>query len=83
METTTKKFFKTTITIEIISDRKYNSVDLEQINYDITEGDCSGVVNVQNYQELTPEETAKALIAQGSDPEFLGLNTDGEFIDED
>lgn len=78
-----KKFFKTTITIEILSEKKYNSTDLEKIAYDITDGDCSGVVNVTGYDELTPEQAAKALLAQGSDPEFFGLSVDGKSIDLD
>ena len=72
-----KKFFKTTITIEILSEKKYNSTDLSKIAYDITDGDCSGKVEVSSYQELTPQEAAKALLAQGSDPEFFGLDDDG------
>lgn len=78
-----KKFFKTTITIEILSEKKYNSTDLEKIAYDITDGDCSGVVNVTEYKELTPVEAAKALLAQGSDPEFFGLDEEGISLDEE
>jgi len=78
-----KKFFKTTIQIEILSEVKYNSTDLEQIKYDITEGHCSGVVDVKGYEELTPAQAAKALRAQGSDPEFFNLNDEGEVVEED
>lgn len=77
-----KKFFKTTITIEILSEKKYNSTDLETIAYDITDGDCSGKIEVTKYEELTPQETAKELLAQGSDPEFFGLNIEGEDVEE-
>lgn len=77
------KFFKTIITIEILSERKYNSTDLTRINYDITDGDCSGKVEISSYQELTPKEAAKELLAQGSDPEFFNLDKDGNSLDDD
>jgi hypothetical protein len=67
------KFYKTVISIEILSDELYpDCVTLEQINYDITEGHCSGrlLTEVHN-EELTKEQMAEALIAQGSDPSFL------------
>jgi hypothetical protein len=37
----------------------------------ITEGDCSGQYTVTKTEELDAEQMAKALEAQGSDPEFL------------
>lgn len=78
-----KKYFKTTITIEILSERKYYSTDLSKIEYDISYGDCSGKVEVSSYQELTSTEAAKELLAQGSDPEFFNLDQDGRVMDDD
>lgn len=78
-----KRFFKTTITIEILSEKKYNSIDLNQIAYDITDGDCSGRVKVEGYKELTSQETASELLMQGSDPEFFGLDITGKTLDDD
>lgn len=77
------KFFKTTITIEILSEQKFNNTNLEDIAYAITEGDCSGKVEVTGYQELTSKEAAAALLAQGSDPEFFGLDENGKSLDDD
>jgi hypothetical protein len=78
-----KKFFKTIITIEVLSEYKYNNTNLLEINYDIDSGDCSGKVEVTKYEELTPEQMAKAALAQGSDPEFFGLTNEGLPIDQD
>lgn len=77
------KFFKTIITIEILSEKKYNSTDLSKIEYDITDGDCSGKVSVDSYQELTSKEVAKELLAQGSSPEFFNLDQDGHYLNDD
>lgn len=77
------KFFKTTIIIEILSEQKFNNTNLEDINYAITQGDCSGKVEITGYQELTSKEAAAALLAQGSDPEFFGLDENGKSLDDD
>lgn len=71
-----RKFFKTTITITVLSEDEPISPDssLDDVIYEITEGNCSGDYEVSDVQELSPEETAKALIEQGSDPSFFELN---------
>jgi len=63
--------YRTKITIEVLSEGPFTTEDLAEINYAITEGDCSGVVNVETSEELSREEMSKALEKQGSDPEFL------------
>lgn len=67
------KFYKTIVTIEILSEEPIGNPDLEEIQYQTTEGNWSGVVDVTSEEELTPEEMSKALIAQGSDPEFFSI----------
>ena len=56
------------------------SLDLTQIYEFITTGAGSGVLSASSI-ELTPKQCATALIEQGSDPEFFGINEDGEEID--
>jgi len=43
----------------------------------MTEGDTSGIVKTISREILTGKEMADALLDQGSDPEFLGLDEDG------
>lgn len=67
-----QKYFRTVFEIEYLSDMEPPSFPtLAQIEYDITEGHASGVVNVIVQEEVTKERMAELLIAQGSDPEFL------------
>ncbi|MEQ9223778.1 MAG: hypothetical protein RJQ08_11775 [Salinisphaeraceae bacterium] len=73
---------KTVIQVEVLSDQDWCFEDLQSTAYDITEGDCSGCVQVVNEATLTDAETAKALESQGSDPSFL-LGEDDEDSDAD
>jgi len=73
-----RKFFKTIIQVEVLSeDEPYKFNYLNELYYDITDGHCSGDIEVISQEQLTPEEAAKALIAQRSDPDFFGLDKDG------
>jgi hypothetical protein len=74
---TTRKFYKTIVTIEIISDEIYKFDSLEQVTHDITYGDCSGQVEAVKNEELNGEQAATALLKQGSDPEFFNIDKDG------
>lgn len=73
-----KKYYKTTIQVEVLSEEPLGSQsakNLEAINYLITEGDCSGVVNVIEEKILNKIQIEKELENQGSDPNFfLDLN---------
>lgn len=74
-----RKFYKTTYKIEILSeDLLGDALSLEQINYLITEGECSGVVEEEVYETLTSVQAAQELVKQGSDPSFFGLTEAGE-----
>lgn len=68
---TTKSFKRTVITVEVLSDTDWDWETLGDVAYAITDGDCSGDVQATSVDYLTAEEVAKALIKQGSDPEFL------------
>lgn len=65
------KYFKTTITVEVLSNELIVPDSLEDIHNAITAGDCSGIWNIQGVQELTERQMAAALAQQGSDPGFL------------
>lgn len=64
--------YRTVFQIEVLSRGPYDpNEDLEQINYDIVEGSCSGQVTKISSEAVTPEQMAELLTAQGSDPSFL------------
>ncbi len=74
---TTRKFYKTVITIEVLSEDVYAFDSLEQTAYDIQDGGCSGKIEVVKSEELNGENVVKALNNQGSASEFFMLDEDG------
>jgi hypothetical protein len=77
-----RKFYRQTFEIEVLSEDKPIIKDLNVINYQITEGDCSGVIKEITCEEVPPEKMALLLISQGSDPEFFRLDEHGNFKDD-
>lgn len=75
-----ESFKKTRLIVEVLSDNDWEWDNLGDIAYAITDGDCSGTVSVESIQYLSPEDTAQALVEQGSDPAFL-LGEDWETDD--
>jgi hypothetical protein len=75
-----KKFYRTVIEIEVLSEEPVSFSELDEIHYAITQGHCSGDWIVNSQSEVTPKHMAQLLIAQGSDPEFLGLDEDGNIM---
>lgn len=67
---TKQKYYRTIITVEILSDYPYSVDTLADVGYDMTEGDVSGQIS-ERCEEITKDEMKKALIAQGSDPNFI------------
>ena len=65
-----QKYYRTIITVEILSDYPYSVDTLADVGYDMTEGDVSGHIS-ERCEEFTKDEMKKALIAQGSDPDFI------------
>ena len=77
------KFYKTIVQIEVLSTEEIGDVTLNDIVYMITDGHCSGHWEIASTEEITAPTMAQLLINQGSDPEFLGLDEDGNDISED
>lgn len=74
-----RKFFKQIIQIEVLSeDVPLKWGNLQDIQYAISQGDCSGVVNEISTKELNSKQTAKELIKQGSEPAFFQLTETGK-----
>lgn len=65
------RYFRTVIMVEVLSDSPYAYRSLKDTDYDITHGDCSGMVEMVSQTELTADQMSAALQRQGSDPEFL------------
>lgn len=80
----TRKFYRAEITLEILCEEPYlvNGPDLEDIAYDIGQGDCSGTILHSSEAAIDAPTAAKLLQAQGSDPEFFRIDADGNDIDE-
>lgn len=80
-----RKFYRSVVTLEILSETpiadRLGEMRLEDIAYEITDGDWSGDWNSE-HDELDGPAMAKALQAQGSDPGFFRLTEDGEDDDE-
>lgn len=77
-------FTRQVFEIEVLSDDGPISGSLDNINYEITEGHCSGVIKEIIREEQIPgEKMAKLLINQDSDPEFFGLDENGNTVTED
>lgn len=71
-----KKFYKTNIMITVLSEDFPVSphTPIETVVSEIVNGDWSGQVEVVETSELSEQEMAQALLDQGSDPEFFGIN---------
>ena len=79
-----RKFYRSVIKIEVLSEEPYSSTDLEKIADDITNGSQSGLVSLEvDSEELDPKVCADKLKEQGSDPDFFMLNDHGHDIEED
>jgi hypothetical protein len=71
----TQQYIRNVVQIEILSNEPWAGAELENlevISYEITEGHSSGLVTILHHnEELSAEEMERALLAQGSSPEFL------------
>ena len=65
------ELYKTTFTVEVLSDFPVEDLTLNQIDHEICFGECSGVTSVNHVRQLTEFEMAKELLRQGSDVNFM------------
>lgn len=67
------QYFVTEFRLEVLSTaRDVADLDIGQLAYQITDGDCSGQMTLLTQpREVTETEMAELLVAQGSDPGFL------------
>lgn len=73
-----RKFYRTVVQVEVLSEEPYLEDDLETIVDDIVIGDCSGKsVDVVRNEVVDGKQMAALLRAQGSDPGFFMIDDDG------
>lgn len=75
-----RRFHRARVTIEILSEQPFNLDSLEDLRTlaHMIETDCSGEIHVQTFAPMSGKEAALRLEAQGSDPAFFNLTSDGE-----
>lgn len=76
-----RTFYKRVITIEVLSEEPYEVEDLADIAHDIVHGHQSGAWSLGEHQEMSGPEMAKALVDQGSAPEFFRLDEHGNDLE--
>lgn len=76
-----RKFYKTTVTFEVLSEEPINCTDLETLNEQTQGGDWVGHFGETVEVELTAKEAADALYEFGSEPGFFKLDDDGNDIE--
>ena len=69
-----KKFFKCVFTVTVLCECEPIAPDttLADIEYEITDGDCTGNVEYESVTELTMEQMTVELEKIGSDTDFFG-----------
>lgn len=81
-----KKIYRTLVTIEVLSEEPIEeSMSLDDIEYECNSGSFSGVHDwkVRN-EELVGQAAVDAVLAQGTSPDFFGMDENGNDIsDED
>lgn len=81
---TIRKFYKTNITLEVMSEEPVDVsglYELEEVVSRTITGDYSGRVLNCTEEVLDGAQAARALIEQGSDPEFFQIDKDGNSPD--
>ncbi len=78
---TDRKFYKTIVQLEVLSERPIGDMDVEQIAFEATEGDFSMRRLPDQETVLNGKETADALGEQGSNSMFFQLTDDGDDLE--
>ena len=77
-----RKFYRTIVRVEVLSEEPYNPPCLEQVAFDITDGNCSGEFKWGESEEISPKKMVKLLQKQGTALSFFRLTDKGEDDDE-
>ena len=73
-----RKFYRTVIQIEVLSDEPYSYGDLADVHYSVAERQCSArCPTMLNNEEIDGKRMAELLKAQGNEPSFFKLDAEG------
>ena len=80
-----RKFYKTSITIQILSEGEPvpDGMELDDLSYEMRDGNYVGVVGEPVVEELTSKQMADELYFFGSVPSFFLLDENGNPLGED
>jgi hypothetical protein len=78
-----RKFYRTVITAEVLSEEPFEFETLEDVHHAIIYGDCSGTYSVTVQETVDGTRMAALLLSQRSDPDFFQLTEAGEDMDEE
>jgi hypothetical protein len=78
-----KKLYKTVIQIEVLSEEPIpDGMSIEEIANEAMDGGYSMVSGIKSSKVIEGKRAANAAHAQGSDPDFFGMDENGNEIDE-
>lgn len=74
---------KTVVQVTVLSDDDFHidQLSLNQIAYLISDGECSGLVEVVSDLEISGQQMAEECKKQGTDPSFFFLDENGDQLD--
>lgn len=77
-----KVIYKTVIEVEVLSEQPIpDGMPLQYIAEQGYDGDYSVVSEIKSAEPITGKDASDATINQGSDPEFFGMDEDGNEIE--
>ncbi len=79
---TKRKFYRTTITLEILSEHDIGGLDIQQVVGEMVDGELSGRILEWIPERIGGRTAAMLLMKQGSDPGFFGLDEKGNEVQE-
>lgn len=72
------KFYETTITIKVLSDRDINELELSDVIEEATTGDCLLSITKRKMKPISNKTTVRKTYEYGSEPGFFNLKDNGE-----
>lgn len=82
----TKKLYKSVLKVEVLSEEPMGecSISLSDLDYQITEGECSGKIEWESIDaEVVGAEAVKECDEHGTDPSFFQMDEEGNELEED
>lgn len=77
-----KTIYKTVIEVEILSEDPIpDGISLSEVAEQGYDGDFSVVAETKSSKPIRGKKAVEAIINQGSDPEFFGMDRDGNEIE--